>query len=252
MKKNSYSKHFAGKDVVAHLKEARQKGARATGEMHGLEPPGHLNAGSDAAKEMAILWAVVTIVLLPLNLGPSITFLTLTLAAIGLTIWKVGRSALLGWSRLERLHRLIEEERWEIEHHRAQEKKELIEMYRAKGFEGELLHQVVEVLMADDNRLLQVMLEEELGLSLETYEHPLKQASGSAIGAISSALICGLGFFFGGMAGVAIAGGIVFAVTSLISAVAEKNERMKAIVWNLAVGTLATASLYFIVRMATP
>ncbi len=35
--------------------------------------------------------------------------------------------------------------------------------------------------MADDNRLLRVMLEEELGLTLEAYEHPLKQAFGALL-----------------------------------------------------------------------
>ena len=34
--------------------------------------------------------------------------------------------------------------------------------------------------MADGDRLLRVMLEEELGFSLEVYDHPLKQALGFA------------------------------------------------------------------------
>ena len=58
------------------------------------------------------------------------------------------------------------EERFEIAHHRGQEKEELTELYALKGFKGELLDQVINVLMADDNRLLSVMLEEELGLEL--------------------------------------------------------------------------------------
>ena len=95
-----------------------------------------------------------------------------SLFSIGWLFWKLGRSSLLGWARLERLHRLIQQEQWEIEHHRAQEKEELTAMYHQKGLTGKLLEQVIEVLMADDNRLLRVMLEEELGLTLETYEHP--------------------------------------------------------------------------------
>jgi hypothetical protein len=106
-------------------------------------------------------------------------FLMLSLFSFGWAVWKTGRSALLGWGRMERLHRLIEEERWEIQHHRAQERRELGEMYRAKGFDGKLLEEVLDVLMSDDNRLLKVMLEEELGLTLEAYEHPLRQAIGA-------------------------------------------------------------------------
>ena len=90
---------------------------------------------------------------------------------------------LLGWARLERLHRIVEEERYEIENHRQQEREELKELYRAKGFQGKLLDEVVDVLMADGERLLKVMVEEELGLSLQSQEHPLKQGAGSALGA---------------------------------------------------------------------
>ncbi len=36
----------------------------------------------------------------------------------------------------------IEEERWEIQHHRAQERLELTEMYAAKGLSGKLLEEV--------------------------------------------------------------------------------------------------------------
>ena len=68
-------------------------------------------------------------------------------------------------------------------------------MYEQKGLSGDLLDQVIEVLMADDNRLLRVMLEEELGLTLESYEHPLKQAAGAGLGVLSAFLGAVLGFF---------------------------------------------------------
>ena len=78
--------------------------------------------------------------------------------------------------------RLLEEEKWEIEHNRNQEKVELKVLYRAKGFEGKLLDDVVDVLMADDKRALHIMLKEELGMTLEAYEHPLKQSLGALLG----------------------------------------------------------------------
>ncbi|MBI2809614.1 MAG: VIT1/CCC1 transporter family protein, partial [Candidatus Melainabacteria bacterium] len=167
--------HFRGKTVPDHLKEARARGALASAEIHGTEMPGHFAAGADTAKETAFallfLWVIFSH-----YLAPELTFLFLVLFCAGWTIWKTARSALLGWARMERMHRVIEEERWEIEHHRTQERQELTEMYHAKGLEGKLLEEVIEVLMSDDNRLLRVMLEEELGLTLEIYEHPLKQA----------------------------------------------------------------------------
>ena len=99
--------------------------------------------------------------------------------------WKTARSALLGWARVERFHRVIEEERWEIEHHRAARKARAYRNVPGKGLTGKFLEEVIDVLMADDNRLLRVMLEEELGITLEAYEHPLKQAAGAFCGSVS-------------------------------------------------------------------
>src|SRR5690242_14153077 len=127
------SDHFRGKSVVDHLKEARTKGMQASHETHGIEMPGHYAAGADAAKETAIVFLILWVLSLFISFPVSL-FIILSLFAFGWTIWKTGRSALLGWARMERLHRLIEEERWEIQHHRQQERKELAEMYRVKGF----------------------------------------------------------------------------------------------------------------------
>ena len=72
-----------------------------------------------------------------------------------------------GLGRLERLHRVIEEERWEIEHHRQEEREELAALYQAKGLTGKLLDDVVATLMADDNRLLQSCSKRRWGLLLK-------------------------------------------------------------------------------------
>ena len=238
--------HFEGKDAVEHLKAAREKGAKATAETHGTETPGHISAGADSAKETTILllgmWLVFSV------FSMEKTFWILGLFSVGWLFWKVGRSSLLGWSRLERLHLLIEEERWEIDHHRAQEKEELIAMYKQKGLSGKLLDQVIEVLMADDNRLLRVMLEEELGLTLESYEHPLKQAVGAGIGVLIAVVGGGLGFFLGGFYGVIIFLAVIFAVATLISSKLGGNQLIKSLIWNAAIGALSVGSIYLLAR----
>lgn len=233
--------HFQGMSVAQHLKEARKKGAYASREMHGSELPGHLSAGADSAKEMAIalifLWAL------------QIPLAFLALFALGWMIWKGGRSAIGGWAKLERLHLVIEEERWEIEHHREQEKQELRELYQAKGFHGKLLDEAVEVMMADDNRLLKIMLEEELGLTLEIYEHPLKQAFGAALGCLIAALFALLGHFLWPEAGLPIMALVIVCLSSYYSARFERRSKVPSIVWNLSLTLFCAASLYFLVKL---
>ncbi|MCB1107289.1 MAG: VIT1/CCC1 transporter family protein [Chlamydiia bacterium] len=240
--------HFEGKDVVEHLKAAREKGARATSETHGTEAPGYISAGADSAKETAIILLGMWVLFHPFGIPPSKALLILGFFSLGWLFWKIGRSSLLGWSRLERLHRLIEQERWEIEHHRLQEKEELVAMYRQKGLTGKLLDQVIEVLMADDNRLLRVMLEEELGLTLESYEHPLKQAMGAGIGVILSTLAGALGFFIGGFLGGATTLVLIFSLATLLASRMEGNQLIKSLVWNLATLVLAVGSMHFIAK----
>jgi hypothetical protein len=234
--------HFKGKDVAGHLKEARQKGAYVATEIHGTELPGHLSAGFDSAKETALILTLLWILFAP-------SFQLLALFSIGWLIWKTGRSALLGWARLERLHRVIEEERYEIEHHREQERSELKELYAAKGFEGKLLDDVIEVLMADDNRLLQVMLEEELGLSLEVHQHPLKQASGALIGTLLAAGLALLFHFFWPILGIPLAAFITILLCSSLAARSEKRAQMLATIWNLSLALFGAASVYFLAKL---
>jgi len=242
------SDHFRGKAVVEHLKEARTKGMHASHEVHGTEMPGHYAAGADAAKETAVYLLILWVLSLFVSF-PGSLWIFLSTFSFGLAIWKTGRSALLGWSRMERLHRLIEEERWEIEHHRAQERKELAEMYRAKGFEGKLLEEVLDVLMSDDNRLLKVMLEEELGLTLEAYEHPLKQSLGALCAVAFSTLLCLFGLWAYPDFGLPICAAVAIACATILSAKIENNRVFSVLLWHLAIASLVAGAVYFLSQM---
>jgi vacuolar iron transporter family protein len=242
------SEHFQGKSVVEHLREARMRGQLASAEIHGTEMPGHIAALADSAKEMAIALFILWVILNAFVSSDQL-WLYLGLFSLGWVLWKTARSALLGWARIERLHRVIEEERWEIEHHRVQERQELSEMYRAKGLTGKLLEEVIEVLMADDNRLLGVMLEEELGLTLEVYEHPLKQASGAFLGSLATATLCLCGLWASSSFGLPLVSAIVITCAAYISARLERNRACQSIVWNLAVTGAVAGCIYFLIPL---
>ncbi len=240
--------HFQGKPVLEHLREARTKGAIAASEIHGIEMSGSIAAGADSSKETAISLLILWVILF--SFFPiKQTWICSLLFSSGWILWKTARSALLGWARVERLHRLIEEERWEIQHHRAQERIELTEMYAAKGLSGKLLEEVIDVLMADDNRLLQVMLEEELGLTLEAYEHPLKQAFGAFCGALSATALCLFGLWASPSFGLPLVAAFVITASCVLSTRLERNNPLNAIIWNLSIAGVIAGCIYFLIPL---
>jgi vacuolar iron transporter family protein len=70
----------------------------------------------------------------------------------------------------------IKREEYEIETMPNQEKQEIEEIYKLKGFEGDELKKVVDNVTSDKDVWLKTMLTEELGLNLEILGNPLKGA----------------------------------------------------------------------------
>lgn len=78
-------------------------------------------------------------------------------------------------------------EYWEVDHLPDKEREEVREIYAAKGFEGELLEQVVDQITADKDRWVDVMMKEELEMAEET-KSPI------AMGAVTFVSFLILGF----------------------------------------------------------
>ncbi len=68
-----------------------------------------------------------------------------------------------------------EREQWEVENHPEGEKKELIELYTAKGIAEEDAQKMVDIISKNKKAWVDIMMVEELGI-LETDESPLKNA----------------------------------------------------------------------------
>lgn len=235
--------HFKGKDPLGHVHEKRLEGTLS--EPHGVELSGFKFSLIDGAKQPAFFLLFLIGALEALALPPALSGKCLLITGLAFTLVFAARSALLSWGRLERLHRLAEQERYEIEHHRPQERAELKALYASKGFKGDLLDKVVDVLMADDDRLLKVMLEEEMGLSLEAYEHPLKPAFAIVIAGLTVTVLTSLLFFFFVPLVPALFLLLIIAFFSGYSAYQDKNQIVSAVVWNLSLALLASLFTYF-------
>lgn len=237
------SDHFEGKKPLEHV--AKKKSEMAN-EIHGDELPGHQGAFLDALRDTSAILLVLWISALHMGLKSSTLFYFLLLSSIGWLIWKAIRSFWLASTRLERLHRILKEERYEIQNHRPQEREELKALYQAKGFKGALLEEVLDVLMADDDRLLKVMMEEEMGLNLENCEHPLKVSVGAAFGVLVSCslllLMAGFSIYWGFLA-LSI---LLIGLSGYFIAKLQKNEPTSAFVWNVGFAVLTYGVIYFL------
>lgn len=240
--------HFKGKNPLEHVLDARIRGNIASSEEHGLETKGYVKDAIFALKETTAVILLLGISFYTLQISYEHTLYISLFFFVGWIIWNMGRSAFLGWWRLQKLNKLIEEEKWEITHHRDQEKTELESLYKAKGFSGKLLQEVVEVLMADDNRLLQIMLEEEMGIVLSSFEHPLKHALGAGVGACISAIVLGCCIIFLPFYALVVSSFSLVFFCVFIMAKSEKLEALSSTIWALGILALSGAFTYFIAQ----
>src|SRR6187431_895130 len=79
-------------------------------------------------------------------------------------------------SQREILESEIKREEFEIKNMPNEERKEIENIYRAKGFEGDQLNSIVEKITSNKDVWLKTMLTEELGLNLDILGSPLKGA----------------------------------------------------------------------------
>ncbi len=182
IKENQMS-HFQGKEPLQHIVEVQAQGVETSLEIHGAETPGARFSFLDSARETVVFCALMSIALDFFEMSKENMGILFFAWGISWAFWKGARATSLSWMRLERLHRVAREEKHEIETNRDEERQELIALYSAKGFTGSLLEQVVDVLMADQERLLRVMLQEEMGFRLNENQHPVLIGVGAFLGA---------------------------------------------------------------------
>lgn len=240
------SDHFKGSSVLDHILHKRAEGLSSLSETHGGQIPSYIIMGIQTSNESAILFLLTGLLITKVTTAPTVALQIWATASISWILWKTGYTAWRAWIKLERLHRLLEEESYELEENRPQEKEELKVLYAAKGLSGNILDEVIDTIMADDQRALHVMLQEELGLVLGAYDHPLKQALGAFFGGAITAVLCLMLWHLFSFIGLCIAATAILVSLSFLFAYLTKSRIISTIVWNLGLSVLAVSTAHFL------
>jgi vacuolar iron transporter family protein len=144
-------------------------------------------------------------------------------------------------SHRELLNSEINREKWEIEHKPDDERQEIEDIYKAKGFSGKELEMIVNKITSDKKVWLDTMLTEELNLNLEIAGHPLK----SAFRMFGSFLIGGIlpiapFFFASGYTPLFIAIGISLSTSFIVGAVKSRMAQTSMIKGGIEMAGLGT------------
>ena len=178
-------------DAADHVAEARQRARQV------LAGESHIGAVDDwrralvGARDALILIWLAWVALHGFG-DPPFTGWMLVALAVALALLLGISTARSTRTQVEYYAAEMDRERTEIRTNFEHEREEVRELYAAKGFRDPLLTQIVETLSADDDRLLKVMMEEELGLSLYHVNHPLIVGLWNFAGALVAGLALAL------------------------------------------------------------
>lgn len=156
------------------------------------------------------------------------------------------KSALANYEK----HRRIEY--WEIDNIPEMERQEIREIYAAKGFEGDLLEQVVDTITADKDRWVDTMMKEELEI-LPDQKSPVKIGVVTYISFIMIGLIPLLSYlFYGGEAEqgrlflvACLLTSAGFLIIGYLKAYVTRTNKLKATLETLLLGALAAGVAYW-------
>ncbi len=141
----------------------------------------------------------------------------------------------------------INREMREIKENPDHEIEEIYEIYQDKGFTKTEIDPIVKKLMSDKKMLLDFMVQDELGISRDYYENPLKIASYTGLSFLAGGIPPLLPFFFIKHSAPAVAASIilsiiVLAVTGLAKAKVTKTGRLKSALEMVIIGGTAAAA----------
>src|SRR3990167_58176 len=144
-------------------------------------------------------------------------------------------------SQRELLTSEINRENWEIENKPKDERKEIEDIYKEKGFTGKDLEMIVDKITSDKKVWLDTMLTEELNLNLDIVGSPLKSALRMFVSFLIGGMLPILPFFFlSGLDALFVAIGTSISTSFIVGVIKSKMANTNKIVGGLEMAGLGT------------
>jgi VIT1/CCC1 family predicted Fe2+/Mn2+ transporter len=227
--------------TAAHLEEARKRGRGLLADEAAFQVPEELQQAALAARDGIVVVALLWSVLAGAGIVEHAAHILVS-AAAAYAIFTGVFNALTVAGQLRFWTDELRRERDEIREHPELEREEVRALYEAKGFSGEVLDQIVDTLCADEDRLLKLMLEEELGIFFERQQHPV------IVGGVTGLASCLAGVSLALLATTAhpvIAGGVALLLLLVLAFLRTGVLRVGTLEvwarWTLAAGFVAGA-----------
>lgn len=142
-------------------------------------------------------------------------------------------------------------EYWEVENLREREVEEIREIYAAKGFKGELLEKVVEVITADKDVWVDTMMKEELEMTKDD-KTPFKTAGVTFLSFIVIGAIPLLSYLFGDVEESSlflyssVLTGIALAIIGVLKSRVTEQNMLRGVAETVFLGGIAALLAYFV------
>lgn len=144
-------------------------------------------------------------------------------------------------------------EYWEVENMPEKEEEEIREIYESKGFEGELLDRVVEVIIADKDRWVDTMMKEELEM-MEEKKSPFAMGGVTYLSFVAIGIIPLIAYvwdYAGDFPGNPFIGSCIltavgFIIVGLMKTYVTQASKWRGVLETLILGALAALVSYFV------
>lgn len=144
-------------------------------------------------------------------------------------------------------------EYWEVDNIPEKEREEVIEIYKQKGFEGELLERIVDTITEDKDRWVDVMMKDELMMSEET-KSPFKIGAVTYISFVLMGIVPLLIYIWDYIGHfpsnlfiwTSIFTSITFIFIGFLKSYVTETSKVKGVLETLILGVIAAAVSYFV------